>query len=96
MPHSLYYFLHTCNVRLVVIEEINLENLTAAVQSLKLKPFLNCDKIARIRYISSLSFCFFWLVQAWKCLEKPESDKQEKLSVYFEKAGCRGPQKKQE
>ena len=46
--------------------------------------------------IRSMTFRFFRLVQAWKCLKKPESDKQEKLSIYSEKAGCHRPRKKEE
>jgi hypothetical protein len=59
------------------------------------------DGIYGIRYtylitcISSLSFCFFGLVQAQKSPKKPESDKQDKLSSYYEKASNFGPRKSQ-
>ena len=63
----------------------------------KCSTLYNCFSSAgEVLNIRSLSFCFFRLVQARKCLKKPESDKQEKLSVYFEKASHHGLQKKQE
>jgi len=50
-----------------------------------------CRNVPADQAISSLSFCFFPLVQAGASVKKRESDKWKKPGIDFQKATCSHP-----